>query len=879
MSRGYIKTSRVGEWTEVSKTEMVRLAAFDDLAWELDSYLSSFHVAANAFGGPVALCSKDPEKGREIALYNSMGYSLGSSASIYLSDSETLMFMCWNDAKDHLVVVLKDGAVRFYNSKGQMVATPQQVVNPTMCCATGNGVAIVLDNKRAVCLDCEESGEYRARVTDLPKSTGTSPSALLAIPSQLSDTGYCELFVAPKLGDVSEEGSIVRATFHSSKPRAVDLNKRISGGSIRCMALSPSASHISLITEDGSVHVCDAEFNDMQFLFNTETEIIPVQLVWCGNNALGYLHLARQFDQEIEVQTTLTIFDPWDRNNYFSTELSADVVLTQECDGIRILSEDTCQFLQVVLPEARRAFQLGSDAPAALLITAYDEYMSESAASVRIIRQLSEDTQALTAAINDCVATAGFEFDTDQQMRLMRIASFGKSFCPTYDTDNFVNMSRRLRVLHAVRKPLVGIAISTQQLLTLEGDRLSRRLVDGGHYQLAYRICEYLNIRVDHIMTSWASAKISSALDEKTIAAAIITKFKTCPGISFKKVAQLAHEVKKTRLAKILLEAETSASSQVETLLEIKEVDAALKKSIGSSDPDLVFVVLAHMIGNRGTSAVAQLISDPMSRDMLLAFCLACESRRDLLVEYYREHPEYNTFLALLQHLGEHDRLAKHLLKRNDGWTMLQERKISTIQSAEQHAKREPDGALKERLLRLHMELIDEQTNFTNETKDTKFLNSSVSETLRLLWVHGKGERADLLSKRFHVNDKLYCWTKLRALAQIQDWPGIDKLAGAGTKQKPPIGYSPFVRTLVACQRQDQAKLLVPKIAKIEERMELYLLCDDWFGAAVDCKKNDELGILEQLRDRAKGNQKAMDQIEKGLSTRVETSAFSKFFS
>lgn len=870
-------TTRVGEWTDVNKSTLLRLVSFDDLAWELDTFITAHHVAVCGFGGPIAICSKDPSKGSEIALHNSIGFSMGSAASIYLGEGEELLFMTWSDVKDHLIIVLKDGSVRFLNTKGQSVAMSQHVQNPIMCCSTGNGVAVVLESNRAVALECEDSGEYRPRIAELPRMVGP-PAAMMAIPSQLSDTGYCQLYITPTLGDLTDESTVIAVTFHSSKPRAVDLQKRFAGGSIRRMSMSPDASHIALISEDGSVYICDSEFNNEDLLFNTETDVLPTQMVWCGPSAVTYLHLARQFSADDEVPTTLTIFDPFDRNNSCSLELASDVLLVQECDGIRVLSEDTYQFLQVVPEEARRIFQTGSTALSSLLKCAFDEYMSESAASVRIIRQLTEDSEGLPGAIDDCVVAAGFEFDTEQQQRLLRIASFGKSFCPSYDTDSFVNMARRLRVMFAVRKPLVGLAISMQQLITLEGDRLIQRLIDGAHFQLAYSICDLLSIKADKVMSSWAAAKLSSSADDKTIAAAITSKFKSCPGISFKGVAQLAHEMKKTRLAKILLESEVSASTQVEALLDIKEVDSALKKAIESSDPDLIFYVVAHLIGNRGASTVPQLMSDTVSCNMLLSYCLACESRRDLLTDYYRENPEYNTFLAVRQHLGEHDRLTKHLLKGSSGWEQFQSRKAASIQSAELHAKKEPNGLLKERLLRLQSDLIDEQTKFVKETGDTTFLNSSVSETLRLLWIHNKGDRAETMAKRWNVNERMLCWVKLRALTQINDWPGIDKLAGKGTKIKPPIGYSPFIRTLAANGRQDQAKEYVPKVSVIEERMELYLLCEDWAGAAVDCKRNNEPGIIEQLKARANGNQRFLEQIEKGLATRIDASPFSNLF-
>eukprot|EP00331_Platyophrya_macrostoma_P002219 CAMPEP_0176410366 /NCGR_PEP_ID=MMETSP0127-20121128/3017_1 /TAXON_ID=938130 /ORGANISM="Platyophrya macrostoma, Strain WH" /LENGTH=896 /DNA_ID=CAMNT_0017789855 /DNA_START=54 /DNA_END=2744 /DNA_ORIENTATION=+ len=883
------RTPKLGEWYEINKSEAVRLISFDDLAWELDHPITAHHVAVSSFGGSIAITTRTPTTTAmqkdsdpshtnssclQISMYNSMGYSLGSSASIFISS---------DDEDEHDVT-------GFYDYRGRTIATSQHIQNPLMCCSTGNGVAVVMANGRAASLECEESGEYRARVCDLPRVVGSlPPSCVACVTAQLSDTGYTHLLLTPTLSSIADDGTVVQVTFHS-KPRAVDLAKRIAGGSVVRMSVSPDATNVAFITEDGSVYISDVAFKAISLLFNTETEAIPAQLFWCGNAAVAYLHLAQQFttaspsagdDDDDDIETTLTIFDPWNRDHCFSMELATDVFGVVECDGIRFLSEDTYQFLQVVPQEAHRMFQLGSTAPSAQLLSAFDEYALESATSVRLIRALTEDPEGLMVAIDDCVTSAGFEFDSKQQQRLLRVASFGKSFCGTYDTESFVGMSRRLRVLHAVRKPHVGMATSMQQFLTLEGDRFVQRLLDGSHFQLAHAICEQLGLRSERVLGGWAAAKLSSSADDRTVGTAIIDKFRHYSGLSYRKVAQLAHERKRTRLARMLLEAEPHASSQVEALLDIKEVDAALKKAIESSDPDLIFAVLAYMTGHRGASAVESLSSNSVSRSMLLEYCLACDSRRSLLAEYYRDHPEYNTHLAILQYLDEHDRFTRQLQKSIGSppmWRTYQERKMTSIQGAELHAKDEHDGVLKERLLRLQSELIDEQTKHAEDLNDSKFLNASVTETLRLLWIHNRGDRAEALAKRWKVTEKALCWIKLRALAQLSDWPAIDKLAGKGTKVKPPISYDGFVHTLVSHGRLEQAKEYIPKVSNIEERMELYLVCDDWFGAAMDCRKTGELGILEQLRERAKGNARAMEQVDRGTAAKMETSPFASLF-
>ena len=426
------------------------------------------------------------------------------------------------------------------------------------------------------------------------------------------------------------------------------------------------------------------------------------------------------------------------------------------------------------------------------------------------------------------------------------------------------------KVFATVREHANGTSMKASS--SLEGDRLTGRLVRFKEYHLAYNICQYLGMRANRVMTAWAVAKLACRDEEPAVAASIVSKFRTCAGVSFAEVAAVAHERKKFKIASLLLEAEPNANRQVETFIVIGNHDAAMKKAIESSDMDLVFLVLTSMIGNRGAAALPSIVRNPVAKDMLLAFCLASETRRDLLAEYYRENPKYNTFLAVLQHLSECEKLKRHLQRQSAGWTMLQEMKVSTIQSAENLAKREPDGQVNVKMLRLQQILIDSQSNFALELKDNAFLSASLSETLLLLWVHNRGSDADELRKQFGVTDKMYCWVKLRAFIRIQDWAAIDALGGITTKAKPAIAPSAFVTSLVKCGRAEHARVYISRVQCIEERMELYIQCDDWQSAATDCKKNGEIGMVGQLRDRAGKNEKALEAIERGLSVKAAES-------
>ncbi|KEG15158.1 putative vacuolar protein sorting complex subunit [Trypanosoma grayi] len=894
---------------------MVRLVDFDDLLWELKTSLFDHRVTYCSFGGPLALYSgghfDSEENGNFVHLYNAMGAPHPVTPHIMLDGIEGVLFMYWNECNDHLILVLNTGETRFFNLKGEPAAASIKVPVPSLCAGAGNGVALLINEPtfRLVLLECKEDGEYRAASLDLPSVfQNQKPNVMLVIPQQFSDTGYTEVFI-PFLNN-GKTSSFYHCVFHANS-RCYDLCLSIDGGSVAHMTLSPSAHAIAFLVEDGTLYVASRSFEDITRLLNIDTDVMPAQFLWCGDKCIAYLHLSRQFDESLEFSTTLTLVNANDPNHSdFLNDIPDDCYLVSDCDGIRILSSDSYQFLQIVPEPSRRVFSVGSRANSAMLLLAFDEFMCGNASSVKMIRDLQKDPLALCEAVDDCVAAAGFEFDVSQQKRLLRVAAFGKSFSSVYESDVFVNMARRLRVLNTLRKSRTGMVMSQVQMLALEGDRLAERLVQMNHHQLAYCICDTLGYSTKFVMMDWALAKLAkpfvSANAEKGITHNVVEKLKQLNQTNFADIAYKAYLKQKPHAALLLLEAEKVAAKQIPRLLDIKQPEVALRKAVKCGDPDLIFTVMMHLINERGANAIPLLASDQISQGMLLVYVMTCESHRELLVEYFRTHSEYNTYLNTLHYLDEERRSIQALDRKDSSWMMLQEIKIGAIQSLVIAAKRETaistanSGALgsafspvavvsgfstslsqsNEKWLRLHMQLLDTQTKLMQKYTDKRFLNASVAKTISLCHEHGHNEVAERIKNDFGVSDKMYCWSMLKAYAKSSQWDLIDQIGAVKSKMKPVIGASAFVRTLLACGRHEQAKLYVPKVPRIEERMEFYVQCGDWAGAGADCRRHGEPELLAQLKERAKGSSTALQQIEEGWNSGQESGAvkFAKFF-
>lgn len=212
-------------------------------------------------------------------------------------------------------------------------------------------------------------------------------------------------------------------------------------------------------------------------------------------------------------------------------------------------------------------FKIGSREPASVLFDAYKEFEKRNAASIRSVRSIKE---SLPKAVLTCLQAACHEFDPELQRKLLKAASYGKSFCENLKHQEFISTLKKLRVMNAVRSVEVGIPISLRQYVirlsflkliilisffflkryeTLSVEVLIDRLVNRFHHLLAFRVCEYLELKPENVLVHWACAKVRSEEPDKAILESIKSKLQQCEGASYTHVASTAYRVGKKQLA------------------------------------------------------------------------------------------------------------------------------------------------------------------------------------------------------------------------------------------------------------------------------------------------------------------------------------------
>lgn len=133
-------------------------------------------------------------------------------------------------------------------------------------------------------------------------------------------------------------------------------------------------------------------------VFWLQSALPPQQLAWCGmDSVLLY------WDDML-----LMMGPDGDPVRYFYDE---PVVLIPECDGVRILSNTSMEFLQRVPDSTVTIFRIGSTSPAALLYDALDHFDRRSAKVILFFPFLVE-TSSINQALEESLSSEIFAEDS-----------------------------------------------------------------------------------------------------------------------------------------------------------------------------------------------------------------------------------------------------------------------------------------------------------------------------------------------------------------------------------------------------------------------------------------------------------------------------------
>lgn len=537
-------------------------------------------------------------------------------------------------------------------------------------------------------------------------------------------------------------------------------DRGLSDGPFKHVQVSPNGRFAALFTDDGKVWVVSSDFQNKLSEYDSKAKTLPVHVEWCGNDAV-----ILAWEDEVHMVGPNGV-----AGKFF---YDGQVHVIPDLDGVRLVTNEVCEFLQKVPDAIGEVFKLGSTSPAAILLDSIEQLERKSPKADENVQRIRPN---LPEAVDTCVVAAGHETNIHFQKELLKAASFGKSVLTLYNSDDFVEQCERLRVLNAVRAYQVGLPLTFDQYIRLGPERLISRLLDRHEYLLAIKLSDFLHLPADKIYVHWASQKVRiSTADDDTICDLIVQRLKDKNGISFESIARAAYDEGRSHLATQLLNHEARAGKQVPLLLNMEEDEIALDKAIESGDTDLVYFVLLRLKKKLPLAQFFRTINNRPMASALVESSAMTDDRELLKDMYYQDdRPVKGSNLLFAEALQQTE------LQTKTDKLRLASRLLTDV--------KDPNAQLHNRVFAEATQLLKMQEVYDKEMTENagSYRGLSVNETMFRLIKSGYGKRAAKVMTEFKVPEKTYWWIRLRALVAARFWGELEEV---GKNRKSPIGW------------------------------------------------------------------------------------------
>merc|ERR1719238_512038 len=770
----------------------------------------------------------------DIHVYNAVGKM---TATIPSRSETSVVTLGWSVAED-LIVVYRNGRVDIYNIRGERRDVSFALFSEisdntvTMCAIGEQGLATinsVEDGVLQLVIVADLEDPDPVVVERVPLVSAFPPTCVGIVEPRFTQGGDMEVLIG------TDDCSLLVVTAAGG---AVDqeLSEKLSTP-IDIITVSPNGRYVSCVGRDTLV-VMGTNFETKLLEFNTASDP-PSQVVWCAEDAVV---------MSWHGKGVLVVGPLGDWGKYVCEDES--VFLAAEHDCVRVYSDSQLEILQRVPVDTQLIRKIGSDAPAAMLYDAMDNFETGDAKADDNVRTLLEE-DTLLAAVYGCITAATYEWDTVQQKLYLKAATYGKNFISTTDAtvhNAFVDACKKLRVLNQLRELSVGLPLTVSQYDRLTPEVVIDRLVNRYQHRMALLLCDYLNIEKDRVLVHWACAKIRHAAEHahtepRQLCDLIRRKLlSTSAHVSYADIAATADAAGNKELATMLLEFEPRAADKVPLLLKMRAVDLALSKAIDSGDTDLVYLVLLHlkrtMIGADGDpiSFFKTVCPFPEAVNLLVAYCKTQD--RVLLKKLYYFTRRYREAgqLCVEEAYKCHELPAR----------------VQLLQDAANIFKAGVKAGVKGLAFHEHctldqVKLLKLQNALEQDNPDEAFVDLSVSETLFKLVMIGNYKKASKLQSEFKIPANRFWHLKVAALAKRGKWDTLQRFAN---EKKSPIGYKPFADACIDAHQFDEAVPYIERFSSVEDKIDYYIKILRWNEAtelAISSRDEERMDEIRRL--------------------------------
>ncbi|KIW21568.1 hypothetical protein PV08_02148 [Exophiala spinifera] len=806
-------------WEKIGDQFYQKIQLYESV-FDRDLELENYLVAGAPYGGALALW-RDSSK---IARYRT-GQSTKSTIDIYSTSGKLISNINWEKGPikglgwsddEKLLVVTEDGTVHCYfglygDFQPFLLGHGAEEYGVVSCRFWSHGFVALLSNNALIAVSSFD--EPRPRLLAQPPEGEIHSWSL--IPPAYTLSRSVEVLLA-----IDKTIIVVDAS------EADD--RGLSDGPFKHVSVSPNGRFAALYTEDGKVWVVGSDFQQKYSEYDSKAKTTPTQIYWCGNDSV-----ILAWEDEIHMVGP----DGGAVKYYYDDQ----VHVVPDIDGVRLITNDSCDFLHKVPDQLEEVFRLGSTSAASVLVDSIELLEMKSPKADENIQRIKQN---LPEAVETCIQAAGHEFNQNLQKQLLRAASFGKSVLDLYSSDEFVDMCEDLRVLNAVRDYRIGLFMSYEQYVRLTPERLIARLVNRREYLLAIKLSEFLHLPLNKIYVHWASQKVrSSSADDDSVREVVVDRLRGKHGISFETIARAAYDEGRGHLATTLLNHEPRAGKQVPLLLSMEEDEIALNKAIESGDTDLVFYVLLQLKKKLPLATFLRTISEKPVAAALVESSARAQDQELLKDLYYQDDRPVEGSNLLLEEAMQQPHIQAVIDKLKLAGRLLTDAK-------------DPTATIHSRALGEAAQLLKMQEAFDKDITDSSgsYVGLSVNETLFRLVKSGYGKRAVSVQNAFKVPEKTWWWIRLRALTAARLWGEVEELS---KNKRSPIGWEPFYNEVLGAGNTRLAASFIPKCTNLQpaERIEMWIKCGMIVKAGEEALKAKDLASLESLRDKANGQQ------------------------
>lgn len=396
-------------------------------------------------------------------------------------------------------------------------------------------------------------------------------------------------------------------------------------------------------------------------VFNPRT---PETFAWVGNDALAVIY--REHLVLVGPHGGVAVL-PLDGNYSLG-----GLILSPECDGLRIVSASCSHFVQMV-PEPLNSVLTQRTSPGNKLLRCApplsdlrknhkSSIHTDALTRYRLLRELRESTSFLDAT-RACVAAAYLEPHSDLQKRLLHAAAYGMRYDTAFATEldpssvsvdassdfegsvaksvvrptpapvqrsrvdlNLVSAAIAvLRVINAVGHAEAGAPLTKPQLDMLGLPALVARLSRFGQHTLAIRVASFGGVPPYDVLAEWAQATILANRKESDEALTMliterfesINRSYTAVGaygsrrsraLPFVMAAETAFAIGRTRCAEMLLRREIRPGPKVDMYIRMEREAPAIIAAVSSGDSELVLDVLGRVLERKSVRETARLL-------------------------------------------------------------------------------------------------------------------------------------------------------------------------------------------------------------------------------------------------------------------------------